>query len=49
MVEKKKKCGVEISKEGKRIKIYIPSYSTLIFVYPEDVKHFIEYLKYGTK
>ena len=46
MAEKKKKCGVEISKEGQHIKIYIPSFGTLIIVYPEDVKHFIEYLKY---
>ena len=42
----KKKGGVEISKEGQRIKIYIPSFSTLIFVYQEDKKDFIKYLKY---
>ena len=46
MVEKKKKNGVEISKEGQHIKIYIPSFSTLIFVYQEDKKNFIKYLKY---
>ena len=46
MADKKKKCGVEISKEGQYLKIYIPSYSTMIIVYQEDVKHFIEYLKY---
>ena len=42
----KKKCGVEISKEEQHLKIYVPSYSTMIIVYKEDVKHFIEYLKY---
>ena len=46
MAEKKKKCGVEISKEGQHLKIYVPSYSTMIIVYQEDVKQFIEYLKY---
>ena len=46
MAEKKKKGGVEISKEGQHLKIYVPSYSTMIIVYQEDVKHFIEYLKY---
>ena len=46
MKEVKKKCGVEISEEGQHIKIYVPSYSTMIIVYQEDVKHFIEYLKY---
>lgn len=46
MVEKKKKNGVEISKEGQLIRIYIPSFSTLIFVYQEDKKDFIKYLKY---
>ena len=46
MAEVKKKGGVEISKEGQHLKIYVPSYSTMIIVYQEDVKHFIEYLKY---
>ena len=46
MAEVKKKCGVEISIEGQHIKIYIPSFSTLIVVYQEDKKQFIEYLKY---
>ena len=46
MAEVKKKNGVEISKEGQRIKIYIPSFNTLIFVYQEDKKDFIKYLKY---
>ena len=46
MVEVKNKCGVEISEEGQHIKIYVPSFSTLIFVYQEDKEQFIEYLKY---
>ena len=46
MTEVKKKGGVEISKEGQHLKICVPSYSTMIIVYQEDVKHFIEYLKY---
>lgn len=46
MAEKIKKHGVEISEEGQHLKIYIPSFSTLIIVYPEDKKHFIGYLKY---
>ena len=46
MAEKKKKGGVEISIEGQHLKIYVPLYSTMIIVYKEDVKHFIEYLKY---
>ena len=46
MEYKKRKCGVEISKEGQHIKIYVPSFSTLIFVYQEDKKDFIKYLKY---
>ena len=46
MAEVKKKNGVEISKEGQHTKIYIPSFSTLIFVYQEDKKDFIKYLKY---
>ena len=46
MSEKKKKNGVEISKEGQSIKICVPSFSTLIFVYQEDKKDFIKYLKY---
>lgn len=46
MVEKKKKCGVEISKGGQHIKIYVPSFNTLIFVYKEEKEQFIEYLKY---
>ena len=46
MANIKKKNGVEISKEGQHIKIYIPSFSTLIFVYQEDKKDFIKYLKY---
>ena len=46
MADRKKKRGVEISKEGQRIKIYVPSFSTLIFVYQEDKKDFIKYLKY---
>ena len=46
MVEIKKKNGVEISEEGQHLKIYIPSFSTMIIVYPEDKMHFIRYLKY---
>ena len=46
MADKKKKCGVEISEEGKHLKICVPSFSTMIIVYPEDKKHFIKYLKY---
>ena len=46
MAEKKEKNGVEISKEGQHIKIYVPSFSTLIFVNQEDKKYFIKYLKY---
>lgn len=46
MADKKKKCGVEISKEGQHIRICVPSFSTLIVVYPEEKKQFIEYLKY---
>lgn len=46
MIEKKIKNGVEISKEGQHIKIYVPSFRTLIFVFQEDKKQFIKYLKY---
>ena len=46
MVEVKKKNGVEIFKEGQHLRITVPLYSTMIIVYQEDVKHFIEYLKY---
>ena len=46
MVKIKKKNGVEISKEGQHLKICVPSFSTMIIVYPEDKKHFIKYLKY---
>ena len=46
MTEVKKKDGVEISKEEKHLKIYIPSYSTMIIVHQEDEEYFIEYLKY---
>ena len=46
MAEVKKKCGVEIYKEGQHIRITVTSFSTLIIVYQEDKKHFIEYLKY---
>ena len=46
MTEKIEKHGVEISKEGQHLKIYIPSFSTLIIIYQEDKKHFIRYLKY---
>ena len=46
MAEKKKKRGVEISKEGQHLKICVPSFSTMIIVYQEDKSHFIEYLKY---
>ena len=46
MAEVKKKGGVKISREGQHLKIYVPSYSTMIIVYQEDVKYFIEYLKY---
>ena len=42
----KRKNGVEISEEGNHIKIYVPSFSTMIIVYPEEKKHFIKYLKY---
>ncbi len=41
-----KKRGVEISEEGQRIRIYVPSFSTMIIVNSEDKKRFIEYLKY---
>ena len=46
MAEVKKKGGVEIFKEGKHLKICVPSFSTMIIVYPEDKMHFIRYLKY---
>ena len=46
MAAVRKKSGVEISKEGQRIKICVPSFSTIIIVYPEDKIHFIRYLKY---
>lgn len=46
MTYAKKKCGVEISKEGQVIRICVPSFSTLIVVFPEEKKQFIEYLKY---
>ena len=46
MAEVKKKGGVEIFKEGQHLRITVPSYSTLIIVYPEEKRHFIEYLKY---
>ena len=46
MAEVKKKDGVEVSKEGQHLKISVPSYSTMIIVYKEDAKYFIEYLKY---
>ena len=46
MAEKKKKCGVEISEEGQYLKIYVPSFSTINVVYPEDKSHFIKYLIY---
>ena len=46
MEEVKKKGGVEIFKEEQHLRIIVPSYSTMIVVYQEDVKHFIEYLKY---
>ena len=42
----KRKNGVELHEEGQHIKMTVPLYSTLIIVYKEDVKHFIEYLKY---
>ena len=42
----KKKGGVEISKEGQHLKIYIPSFGTLIFVRKKNKKGFIKYLKY---
>ena len=46
MAEVKKKGGVEIHKEGQRTKIYVPSYNTMIIVFQEDKKQFVEYLKY---
>ena len=46
MVEVKKKNGVEIFKEGQHLRITVPLYSTMIIVYQEDKRHFIEYLKY---
>lgn len=46
MAEVKNKDGVEISEEGQHLKICVPSFSTMIIVYPEDKRHFIEYLKY---
>ena len=46
MAEVKKKNRVKIYKEGQHLKIYVPSYNTMIIVYQEDVKYFIEYLKY---
>ena len=42
----KKKGGVELYEEGNHIKIYVPSFSTLIFVHQEEKKDFIKYLKY---
>ena len=46
MTEIKKKGGVEISEEGQHLKICVPSFSTMIIVYPEDKSQFIKYLKY---
>ena len=46
MAKEKRKCGVEISEEGQHIKIYVPSFSTLIFVDKKEKKDFIKYLKY---
>ena len=46
MAEIKKKGGVVISKEGQHLRITVPSFSTLIIVYPENKKDFIKYLKY---
>ena len=46
MEYKKRKCEVEISEEGQYIKIYVPSFSTLIFVDKKEKKDFIKYLKY---
>ena len=46
MANVKKKGGVEISKEGQHIKIYVPLFGTLIFVSQEDKEDFIKYLKY---
>lgn len=46
MAKKKRKCGVEISEEGQHIKICVPSFSTLIIVYQEEKREFVEYLKY---
>ena len=46
MAEVKKKHGVEISEEGQHLKIYVPSYSTLIIVCQEDKEKFVKYLKY---
>ena len=46
MIEKKIKNKVELYKEEKHIKIYVPSFSTLIFVSQGEKMHFIKYLKY---
>lgn len=46
MVNEKRKNGVEVYEEGQHIKIYVPSFSTLIYVCQEDKKDFIKYLKY---
>ena len=46
MILIKKENGVELYKEGQQLRIYIPSFSTVIFVDKEDKRHFIEYLKY---
>lgn len=43
---KKKKSGVEITIEEQSIKIYVPSFSTIIIVRPDEKKYFIKYLKY---
>ena len=46
MAEVKKKGGVEIYIEGQHLRIKVPSFSTMVIVYPEDKMHFIRYLKY---
>ena len=42
----KEKNGVELYKEGRQLKICVPSFSTLIVVHQEEKKDFIKYLKY---
>lgn len=46
MIEKKIKNGVELYEEGQHLRINVPSFCTVILVYQEDKRHFIECLEY---